>query len=1593
MNKKIILLTVALLTAAPISTFAADCGDLSSATELASVCPPTATVGDPAVVCNLADNTTFKISQTTGSIASPLLPITLPAKSALCIANSELSGDINIVLRAILVNGVFQIGSQNSPISSANKVTITMAGSDSASMAPQPICAKTAKPKTRCSAIAYTTINTQNARDITVMGSGKLLMYGAKGLTPYLNPVSNKSDVIHSINYASGTVDGTAMAPTTGDINQFPYFNNTSGSNSWTYLNQPAGPAYYSAALNVQDPIALSNYPGKLGRIAPTAADLPYLLSLSRNIAAGDGHDWQAGDWVSISTTTFVPHETEIVQICKVYTITNPDTQDIARTPTSSIAVLAGAPSFSGQCPSIANNTPLKHYHYGSLAPTAGFFAVDQNNYKHKYSAKAGQAKSFYDGIDRNFGIDERAEVALLSRNIKLTSTAGTASVDPIANISDQYFGGHIAIMNGQHGSTPSASVALVGVEIEKFGQPLVGRYPVHFHRLNASSHTADSNGLLVQDTSVHHSFNKCFVTHDTMSVKFYNNSCVRTIGQGFYLEDGHNIADNQFIRNLVAGTMAASLNYDITATGVYNPGNTKIGENTYWDGDYLATTNFGYNPAKIPDTSDSGANTGNYIDSFEPSGFWITTFGSHINGIDYPNVFVNNSVAGCQLRGAAYWSILQNVKSFSDVPSTAKPTLYPVFSGNRGHACYDGFIAGDNSMVQANPSVAIGPQPLPVPVGQQVNNHANTPLVIFDNLNFTQIEHKAFWYRGVFVGVNNSRFAALKQGMTLLGGGGPEGNLLGFWGLVHNSVYAGVTNNNVGRYSDCEGYYKTYSSAPALTNAQALPLSTINEMVKCVPIDLSAVSTVTNIVANNTSLFGDIYPNFNFQGYTFYDGPARMESNRFINFRADVTNPAVFDNGSNGYSSSETRNLVTTIDAHRMMNYNKASQLSTAAVNGSFTPGGNQHYGAMGDAAFSWLKGNAQSVPPTQYAKGNLWENVNFKHQIFTKIANLSAGLQDGDKQTVEIDRDATLSGYKVCESHNASVCSDNGLNHFPISLNNLNIFATRSTIDEPHSQGRNNVVSSALMSPNKFATVNLEVSKSGAITDLIVSRDMPAYASETASTTYTGRGGLSYVYESMSMNNMGYTYRSKNLNNQTNFLFSFSDAPVDTTFINRVGFNIGKNASAIQVSKSARQWNSGQNYLAKSPYWTGYGLTDTNSSCPSVLTNSNNAYTDCRTSGTALSAYTDFNTLNNQFFNVLKNNYTATATPVSDFTEGFYYDASSGILYFNMVQFAQSTPPSPAITPPFGTCDSAAYNLPKGAGKKQQLIDYLKFSDATSIGRILDVGCYAPSGTPKTSELLTCPTQGCAVYTVGFTIGTGSTSQSSSLAPQATPTIVDGGTAIPTLSTSGVITYGSPYTLYDASTNTALNPVSGTVKVNNNLIRSYNYAAPSSSSSSSGAAKKAVKQTRSKASTAEPLLPMPPLPPTENGKKYALNTAPDGITIINYGLPTTGTIWTFDTGASSSAGQNASIQSSGSSKFVELPPSEKTKKRISITPDATGNVATFRYSGTTATVTIAGSANCTITFTSTTVSKGSDPGCKQLTASGTTMTVSAAQ
>lgn len=129
--------------------------------------------------------------------------------------------------------------------------------------------------------------------------------------------------------------------------------------------------------------------------------------------------------------------------------------------------------------------------------------------------------------------MDERAEVALLSRNVVIRSSDDAG---------EDGFGGHMMFMEG-------AEARLDGVELDRMGQRgLLRRYPVHFHMDGSAT---DS---YLRRSSIHHSFNRCVTIHGTSDLKLKGNVCFEHLGHGFFLEDGAETG-NVLVNNLGFGT------------------------------------------------------------------------------------------------------------------------------------------------------------------------------------------------------------------------------------------------------------------------------------------------------------------------------------------------------------------------------------------------------------------------------------------------------------------------------------------------------------------------------------------------------------------------------------------------------------------------------------------------------------------------------------------------------------------------------------------------------------------------------------------------------------------------------------------------------------------------------------------------------------------------------------------------------------------------------------------------------------------------------------------------------------------------------
>lgn len=723
---------------------------------------------------------------------------------------------------------------------------------------------------------------------------------------------------------------------------------------TWTYLGDAAGPFRYDAAHNVK---------------VPAKSDTQIVVK--DDVKAKPGA-WQANDWIVVAGTGFSPFETEFVKI----------------------AGFGGVDKNGNRVINLSPSTPLRFYHFGSLPPTGGMT----------------------DGADLNYGVDERAEVALISRNITLTShtpDSGTSN----------HWGGELKFLPG------FTEVSIQGVEIEKFGKDKLGSYPVHFHM------DGDLSGkkVLFNANSIHHSYNKCIDVHSTSNLTISNNVCARIVGHIFYEEVGDE--DNiTFDHNLGLGAMSNW--FDVNEGGTAETNRKKLIEEFWWKGDNLVNDPANKTPFdgfKIPDTGDQGLGAvgscmtfgptnspenGSFVPNgdapcdpragqyyYEPAGgFWIVNPSAKLT---------NNSIGGCQGEGKGYWYVppgtgsadLQKKKFIPIGTYTGIGDPHGTFVNNRVHGCDSGLYSGDNQDIFAE---ALQPYQTGSKLKPDLTPNPAT-MAEFSGLVATRNRFRGIWLRPSFSVVQGARVAANRDGVSLVTSGGPDGNYPGIYSMLKDSVVVGLSQNNVDRFGPCPKIRLTFAQAGGWTSG-------------C--IDKTAAEKFEQGTGADRTNLG--YPDnrWNWAGYMIYDGPALMFNDRFVNFKVDPTL------------------LMTTYD--------------TAYLNSPPPPNPPPPTGVyQGDAAFGWFQGNISSYPVITESEKLSFDNVDFRHQVYTEKVNISKFL-DGDKNTTLIDLDGSLGGYAVNPISDETL---KGKLH-PISLNNLELNAAGTTpggsVDECQATGK---------------------------------------------------------------------------------------------------------------------------------------------------------------------------------------------------------------------------------------------------------------------------------------------------------------------------------------------------------------------------------------------------------------------------------------------------------------------------------------------------------------------------------------------------------
>jgi hypothetical protein len=142
--------------------------------------------------------------------------------------------------------------------------------------------------------------------------------------------------------------------------------------------------------------------------------------------------------------------------------------------------------------------------------------------------------------------VEERGDVGLLTKNIKLTSAASLQSKYNFASATSRStpadgFGGHTMCLAG-------STMKVDNVEFAYMGQTgVLGRYPLHWHL------TGDASSSYAKNTAIHHSFNRFVTVHATNNLRVDGGVWHDSVGHGFMYETGREV--NNSINGILAMT------------------------------------------------------------------------------------------------------------------------------------------------------------------------------------------------------------------------------------------------------------------------------------------------------------------------------------------------------------------------------------------------------------------------------------------------------------------------------------------------------------------------------------------------------------------------------------------------------------------------------------------------------------------------------------------------------------------------------------------------------------------------------------------------------------------------------------------------------------------------------------------------------------------------------------------------------------------------------------------------------------------------------------------------------------------------------
>jgi cell migration-inducing and hyaluronan-binding protein len=357
------------------------------------------------------------------------------------------------------------------------------------------------------------------------------------------------------------------------------------------------------------------------------------------------------------------------------------------------------------------------------------------------------------------FDVDERGEVGMLSRNIRIQASA---------DAEESFFGGHVMAM-------AASKMYVEGVEFHRMGQNLVlARYPIHWHLIG------DAKGQYIRNAAIHDTYNRCVTVHGTNFLRVENNVTYNNVGHCFFLEDGIEHG-NEFIRNLAIQTKCHT-SKPCVPTNLAASGETRTGTNGQQSKDVL-----------LP--SDNTA-----------ASFWIT---------NPDNTYRDNVAAGSDANG--FWMSLPEhpVGKFegTEISRNTWPRRTPFreFKGNVAHSNYDSFMF-DRNINPNNTFGVTGSSHTGLENPADPNSKALES--VFEDLTAYKNRNGGIWGRGEMHVFRNVKLADNAIGFTHASGAFGR---YAFTSQVVDSMFVGETENIGNPKTDAEKAYGRSLPKPEL--------------------------------------------------------------------------------------------------------------------------------------------------------------------------------------------------------------------------------------------------------------------------------------------------------------------------------------------------------------------------------------------------------------------------------------------------------------------------------------------------------------------------------------------------------------------------------------------------------------------------------------------------------------------------------------------------------------------------------------------------------------------------------------------------------